>query len=100
MPSNRNSPPMAYPKVTNAAVVPMPDPIMGERACAFVTLKKNEQITFDEMSKYLKNKKIAAFKLPERLEVVETLPVAGESGKIDKKALTRLIADKIKTEVV
>jgi len=33
-------------KVTNAAVVPMPDKEMGERACAFVTLKKGEQFTF------------------------------------------------------
>ncbi len=91
---------LAYPKVTNAVVVPMPDPLMGERACAFVTLKKKRQFTFDEMTGYLKSKKIATFKLPERLEVVETLPVAGESGKIDKKALARLIADRLRTEGV
>lgn len=89
---------LAHRKVTNAVVVPMPDPVMGERACAFVTLKEGEQFTFDEMVDYLKSKKIAMFKLPERLEVVETLPLVGESGKIDKKAMAKVIADKLKAE--
>jgi non-ribosomal peptide synthetase component E (peptide arylation enzyme) len=86
---------LAHRKVTNAAVVPMPDPVMGERACAFVTVKKGEQFTFEEMMEYLKSKKIAMFKLPERLEVVDTLPLVGESGKIDKKAMAKMIADKV-----
>jgi non-ribosomal peptide synthetase component E (peptide arylation enzyme) len=89
---------LAHRKVTNAAVVPMPDPLMGERACAFVTVKKGEQFTFDEMMEYLKNKKIAMFKFPERLEVIDSLPLVGESGKIDKKAMTKMIADKLKAE--
>jgi non-ribosomal peptide synthetase component E (peptide arylation enzyme) len=73
----------------------MPDPVMGERACVFVTLKQGEQLTFDEMTDYLKSKKIAMFKLPEKLEVVEALPLVGECGKIDKKALAKWIADKV-----
>jgi len=89
---------LAHPKVTNAAVVPMPDPLMGEPACAFVTLKQGAQFTFDEMVEYLKSKKIAAFKFPERLEVLETLPLVGESGKVDKKAMTEVITDKLKAE--
>jgi non-ribosomal peptide synthetase component E (peptide arylation enzyme) len=86
---------ITHPKVINAAVVPMPDPVMGERACVFVTLKQGDQLNFDEMIDYLKSKKIAMFKLPERLEVVEALPLVGESGKIDKKALAKWIADKV-----
>jgi len=89
---------LAYGKVTNAAVVPMPDPDMGERACAFVTLKKGEQFTFKEMVDYLNSKKIAPFKLPERLEVVEAFPLVGESGKIDNKAMVKMITDKLKEE--
>lgn len=89
---------LAHRKVTNAAVVPMPDPVMGERACAYVTVKEEEQFTLDEMVDYLKSKKIAMFKLPERLEVVEALPLVGESGKIDKKAMAKMIADKLKAE--
>ncbi|MBC8456896.1 MAG: o-succinylbenzoate--CoA ligase, partial [Deltaproteobacteria bacterium] len=85
-------------KVTNTAVVPMPDPEMGERACAFVTLKEGEQFTFEEMIDYLKGKKIAPFKLPERLEVLEALPLVGESGKIDNKAMVKIITEKLKEE--
>jgi len=85
-------------KVTNTAVVPMPDPEMGERACAFVTLKEGEQFTFEEMIDYLKSKKIAPFKLPERLEVLEALPLVGESGKIDNKAMVKMITEKLKKE--
>ena len=89
---------LAHRKITNATVVPMPDPIMGERACAFVTVKKGEKFTFDEMVEYLKGKKIAMFKFPERLEVVESFPIVGDSGKIDKKVLAKTIADKLKAE--
>ncbi len=89
---------LSYEKVTNAAVVPMPDPEMGERACAFVTLKKGEQLSFKEMIDYLKSKKIAPFKLPERLEVIETFPLVGESGKIDRRAMVHMITEKLKEE--
>ncbi len=89
---------LSHKKVTNTAVVPMPDPEMGERACAFVTLKKGEQFTFEEMIDYLKTKKIAPFKLPERLEILEALPLVGESGKIDNKAMVKMITDKLKEE--
>ena len=89
---------LAHRKVTNVAVVPMPDPLMGERACAFATVKPGEQFTFDEMVEYLKSKKIAMFKFPERLEVVETIPIVGESGKIDKKAMVQMITDKLRSE--
>jgi len=88
---------VAHPKVIEASVVPMPDPQMGERACAFVTLKKGELFTFEEMVDYLKSKKIAIFKVPERLEAIEAMPLAGGS-KIDKKELTRIITGKLKQE--
>jgi non-ribosomal peptide synthetase component E (peptide arylation enzyme) len=87
----------AHPKVTEAAIVPMPDPEMGERACAFVVLQQGEQFTFEEMVQYLKGKKIAMFKVPERLEVIASLPLAGEA-KIDKKALTKAITEKLEAE--
>jgi non-ribosomal peptide synthetase component E (peptide arylation enzyme) len=89
---------LAHPKVTNAAIVPMPDPVMGEKACAFVTVKKGEKFTFDEMVEYLKSKKIAMFKFPERLEVVESFPIVGDSGKVDKKVMAKMIADKLKAQ--
>jgi non-ribosomal peptide synthetase component E (peptide arylation enzyme) len=89
---------LAYGKVTNAAVVPMPDPTMGERACAFVTVRKGEKISFEEMVEYLKSKKIAQFKLPERLEIVEKLPLVGESGKVNTKEMVKMITAKLREE--
>jgi non-ribosomal peptide synthetase component E (peptide arylation enzyme) len=87
-----------HPKVSAAAVVAMPDKIMGEKACAFVVLrKKGEQFTFDEMVEYLKSKKIAMYKLPERLEILDTLPVVSES-KVDKKLMRQWVTDKLKAE--
>ena len=85
------------PQVIEAAVVAMPDPMMGERACAFVTLKKGEMFTFADMVNYLKTRKIAMFKIPERLEIIESMPLVG-SAKVDKKELTRLVTEKLKAE--
>jgi non-ribosomal peptide synthetase component E (peptide arylation enzyme) len=88
---------IAHPKVVEAAVVGMPDPAMGERACAFVVQKKDQKLGFDEMVSYLKGKKIANFKIPERLEAIDALPLAGGS-KIDKKELKRIVVEKLKSE--
>jgi non-ribosomal peptide synthetase component E (peptide arylation enzyme) len=86
-----------YPKVVEAVVVAMPDPVMVERACAFVTLRKGETFTFKEMVDYLKDMKIAMFKVPERLEIIESMPLVS-SSKVDKKELTRLVTEKLKDE--
>ncbi len=86
-----------HPKVLDVAVVAMPDPIMGEKACAFVVPKKGQTFAFDEMISFLKEKNIAAFKLPERLEIIDQMPLAGEQ-KPDKKLLRQRIAEKLKAE--
>jgi non-ribosomal peptide synthetase component E (peptide arylation enzyme) len=49
------------------------------------------------MMEYLKSKKIAMFKLPERLELVDEMPLAA-SSKIDRRALKQLIEEKLRTE--
>lgn len=89
---------IAHPKIADAAVVAMPDPIMGEKACAFVVpAAGSDPITFEEMIEYLKSKKLAMFKLPERLEVVDAFPLAGGS-KINKVELRKMVVDKLKAE--
>lgn len=89
---------MSHPKVSNVAVVAMPDRIMGEKACAFVIpAERQDPLTFEEMLDYLRTKKLANYKLPERLEIVETFPLASES-KINKKGLREIIAGKLKQE--
>lgn len=89
---------IAHPKVSNAAVVAMPDTVMGERACAFVIpASPSNPLTFEEMVSFLKTKKLAMYKLPERLEVVDSFPLAGDS-KINKVALRQAAAQKLKEE--
>jgi len=66
----------SHPKIVQSAIVPMPDPVLGERACVFVTLKNpSEKITLDELVDYLLNKNIAKNKLPEHLVVIPEMPL-------------------------
>src|SRR5205807_2339124 len=54
----------AHPKILQSAIVPMPDSILGEKACAFVVLKdKDDRLAFDEVVTYLLGKNIAKNKL-------------------------------------
>ncbi len=86
---------ITHPKIQNVAVVAMPDLVMGERACAYIILAGKELLTMEEMVSFLKEKGIAPFKIPERLEVVDKLPMVSDGQKIDKKALAQDIAQKL-----
>ncbi len=88
---------LGHEKVHMAAVVAMPDAVMGERSCAFVTLRSGKSLTLTELTAYLEKKQIAKFKLPERLEVVDSLPLSG-MGKVSKKDLREVIAAKLESE--
>lgn len=87
----------AYPKVKEVCVVGMPDEVFGEKACAFVVPKQGETITFTELVGFLSTLNIAKFKLPERLEVVDQLPIS-PAGKILKRVLGDMIAGKLEQE--
>ena len=60
--------------------------------------KGGQDFTFEEMVEYLKSKQIAMFKLPERLEVVSEFPAVGDSGKVNKETLKKMIAEKVAGE--
>jgi non-ribosomal peptide synthetase component E (peptide arylation enzyme) len=89
---------IAHPKVSNVAIVAMPDPVMGEKACAYIIPKPGQTITFDEMASFLMGKKIAKYKLPERLEVVDSFPMSGDGQKVMKRELTEMVTSKLKVE--
>jgi non-ribosomal peptide synthetase component E (peptide arylation enzyme) len=86
-----------HPRVEKAAVVGMPDPRLGERACAYVVLKPGERLSFDEMVAFLKGLGAGVLLLPESLELVSRLPFT-PAEKVDKKVLRRDIAEKLKKE--
>jgi 2,3-dihydroxybenzoate-AMP ligase len=86
-----------HPKVKVATLVAMPDPVFGEKACAFVVTKPGETLTFGELIGFLREQKIATFKLPERLEVVTELPTS-PVGKILKRELREIITRRLEQE--
>jgi 2,3-dihydroxybenzoate-AMP ligase len=86
-----------HPKVKAVTLVAMPDPVFGEKACAFVVARDGEILGFEELIAFLRAQKIASFKLPERLEVVKQFPLS-PVGKILKRQLREMIAAKIETE--
>jgi non-ribosomal peptide synthetase component E (peptide arylation enzyme) len=96
-PRTCEEPLMKHPAVLEVAIAPMPDPVLGERACAFVMLKEGKTLSFDEMVRFLTEQKIAVWQLPERLEIVEDMP-RSTGGKIAKAKLTELVTAKLKTE--
>lgn len=88
---------LMHPAVQNVACVPMPDANMGEKMCAFVILKRGHSLSLKELVDFLLTKEIAKFKLPERLEMLSDFPVS-TFGKVSKKALGELVANKLKIE--
>lgn len=75
----------------------MPDKVFGERACAFVILRGNSDLSFEELKNFLLGRDIAKFKLPERLEIVHEFPISA-AGKILRRELRDIIAERIATE--
>jgi 2,3-dihydroxybenzoate-AMP ligase len=88
---------LAHPAVQNIACVPMPDPHLGEKMCACVIPKKGRNLTLQELIEFLKDKEIAKFKLPERLEILSDFPVS-TFGKVSKKALAEMVTAKLERE--
>jgi non-ribosomal peptide synthetase component E (peptide arylation enzyme) len=87
---------LSHPKIKEALVIGIPDPIMGERACACVTLVKGQMLTFEEMVSFLKEKKLAVHKFPERLEVWEQFPTLVDGQKFDKKSVINRMIERLK----
>jgi len=86
-----------HPRVKAVTLVAMPDPVFGEKACAFVITKDGQGLEFGELIAFLREQNIASFKLPERLEVVSEFPLS-PVGKILKRALREAIAEKMDKE--
>lgn len=81
---------MSHPKILKAAVIGVPDLVMEERVCACVLLRPRQSFSFDEMIEFFKEKRLAPYKWPERLEVLTDMPLRGD--KIDKQALRNVLS--------
>jgi fatty-acyl-CoA synthase len=76
----------AHPAVLECAVVAAPDSAWGEVPAAFVVLKPDQQLTQDDLCRFLSGR-LARFKIPRRFDFQsEPLPKTG-TGKILKRQL-------------
>ncbi|WP_017627551.1 (2,3-dihydroxybenzoyl)adenylate synthase [Nocardiopsis chromatogenes] len=84
---------LAHPGVHDAAVVAMPDPYLGERACAYVIPRDGaEDLTRPAVLRFLRGRGLASYKIPDRVEVVPAFPATGV-GKVSRRDLRAAIAD-------
>lgn len=74
------------PAVALCAIAPLPDPVLGERACAYVQVKPGKGLTLPEIQTHLDALGIAKNRWPEQLELVESMPLT-PTNKVIKAAL-------------
>jgi 2,3-dihydroxybenzoate-AMP ligase len=86
---------LAHPAVHDAAVVGMSDPYLGERVCAYV-IARTEPPSRSELLRFLRERGLASYKIPDRVEFVDRFPVTGV-GKISRSELRRELARRLDT---
>jgi 2,3-dihydroxybenzoate-AMP ligase/mycobactin salicyl-AMP ligase len=84
----------SHPGIESAAVIGMPDKVLGERICAYVQPRAGAHNTFEEIIAFLKSRGASMLQLPERIEFVESIPLT-KVGKADKKALREDIRERM-----
>ncbi len=75
----------AYPGVTEAAVIGVPDKLRGHAACAYLVLAEGEQLDKRKLRDYL-SARVAAYKVPKDFYLLEELP-KNPTGKVLKRVL-------------
>ncbi len=86
-----------HPDVDIVAVIPMPDPVMGERVCAYIQPMAKVELTFSDIINFLKEKKASVMDLPERIEFVTEMPYT-KVHKLNKRELKKDIIAKLTSE--
>jgi acyl-CoA synthetase (AMP-forming)/AMP-acid ligase II len=76
-------------EVAEVAVIGVPHPVLGEQACAVVVPAPGTEPHQQDLLDFLRDKRIASFKLPERFEFVAALP-RNPVGKVLKRDLREL----------
>jgi 2,3-dihydroxybenzoate-AMP ligase len=85
---------LAHPAVHDVAMVGMADPYLGERNCVFIipATDSAESIRLPKLRAFLRERGLADYKLPDRVEILAAFPKTS-FGKVSKKALREMIAD-------
>src|SRR6185437_12220511 len=80
-----------HPAVLQSAIVPMADPVLGERACCFVVVRPGASFTLDDAREWLARHAIGKTRWPERVEIIEAMPLT-PTRKVMKGELVRRLA--------
>ncbi|MBE3557538.1 MAG: AMP-binding protein, partial [Firmicutes bacterium] len=83
------------PKVASVVVMGFADPVMGERACAFVVPQNGQSFTMEEMQTFLSSQGIAKYKFPEKLIVLREFPLL-PGGKLNRAELRERLKESVK----
>jgi cyclohexanecarboxylate-CoA ligase len=85
---------LRHPAVHEAAVVPLPDERLGERACAALILERGHRApTLGELQAFLEGEGLAKYMWPESIEVFDEFPRT-PSLKVVKREVVQLIVDR------
>ena len=81
-----------------AAVCSYPDERLGEKICACIVMKAGQEpLTLELVNAFLLEQGFAKFKLPERLEILDSLP-RNALAKVQRFTLEDIVKEKIKQE--
>jgi non-ribosomal peptide synthetase component E (peptide arylation enzyme) len=81
---------LEHPRIDRVAIIALPDPRMGERACACVITADGRPIELDELTAFLAKQSIARYMWPERVELFDEFPFT-PSLKVRKQGLVELV---------
>ena len=80
-----------HPAVMQSAMIPVPDDLLGEKACLVMVAAPGQTApTLPEVQAYLTERQIAKLRWPERVEVVDAMPITA-TRKIIKGKLANMI---------
>jgi non-ribosomal peptide synthetase component E (peptide arylation enzyme) len=77
---------LQFSEVERAAVIGVPDPRLGERSCACIVFSPGRELDLAQIVARLREAGLATYKLPERLHVLQALPMT-PSGKVQKHVI-------------
>ncbi|MFF1488328.1 (2,3-dihydroxybenzoyl)adenylate synthase [Streptomyces sp. NPDC058319] len=83
---------LGHPAVHDVSVVAVPDDYLGERSCAYVILRRGAELRAAALRRFVRERGLAAYKVPDRVEFVDAFPHTGV-GKVSKRDLRTTAAD-------